>query len=660
MDLLEGYDDSGPRIVSEPIKLLRILNSNSELSTTTGPSTFQSSSLSTALTKVDSSISKPSHPVSVGTSVRTLIGTVSLGDSQVDSESFQETYLNHERELLQRARRHVTSYSNTAISNSSNNSPAQTEKNKKRARLRNNDASSEAYLGPWGGFEGEDETKESALARGELTLKQKLIRVDLGLDPEGAGTLQGEALESAKKRIYTLVEKEKVVEKEKQLSGATNKYRHGISGDMDEKEHLSAENAARKINKRAQQAANDAAEVEEIRESSSSSSSLDKKADIKGTDKREEDVTYKKRSDDNENENEEEDDDSLLSTTTPACTSTFHGKDEFDYQGRSWAAIPKGVHADGGDHECFVPKRVLQRWSNAGGSKGVQSVSFFPNTGHLMLSASLDGKLKVWDVMGTSGRPLRRTYIGHSIAVRDARFDNDGSRIASVSFDRRVNIWDTESGARINSINVGTKPYCMAWSPTDPSALIVGTSKRRIVQYDLRSGEISIEYDHHLSTVNSITFFDDGKKFVSTGDDKKVLVWEFNTPVPIKYITDPTMHVINAVTLHPSGQYFVGQSMDNTLQVYACGERIGLVSKKVFKGHITAGYACQPSFSPDGHFLSSGDGDGLLWTWDWRTGRVLSKQRAHEKGPCIATSWHPLIPSWVATCGWDSSIALHQ
>ena len=32
--------------------------------------------------------------------------------------------------------------------------------------------------------------------------------------------------------------------------------------------------------------------------------------------------------------------------------------------------------------------------------------------------------------------------------------------------------------------------------------------------------------------------------------------------------------------------------------------------------------------------------------------------RAHDSGPCINAEWHPLEPSWVATCGWDGMIKL--
>jgi pre-mRNA-processing factor 17 len=64
--------------------------------------------------------------------------------------------------------------------------------------------------------------------------------------------------------------------------------------------------------------------------------------------------------------------------------------------------------------------------------------------GHLLLSASMDGKCKVWDVLGD--RNVRRTYAGHSEAVRSIQFNNNGTEFLSSSFDRFIRLWDVESG----------------------------------------------------------------------------------------------------------------------------------------------------------------------------------------------------------------------
>jgi pre-mRNA-processing factor 17 len=77
--------------------------------------------------------------------------------------------------------------------------------------------------------------------------------------------------------------------------------------------------------------------------------------------------------------------------------------------------------------------------------------------------------------------------------------------------------------------------------------------------------------------------------------------------------------------------------------------------KKRFAGHHNSGYACQVTFSPDGRFVASGSGDGKVFFWDWKSGRIFKSLKAHEK-VVIGVQWHPLEQSKVATCSWDGAI----
>ena len=61
-----------------------------------------------------------------------------------------------------------------------------------------------------------------------------------------------------------------------------------------------------------------------------------------------------------------------------------------------------------------------------------------------------------------------------------------------------------------------------------------------------------------MGPVNSITFIDNNKRFISTSDDKKIYLWEFNIPVVVKHISEPDMHAIPAATVHPNMKYFAG------------------------------------------------------------------------------------------------------
>ncbi|KAL4605604.1 hypothetical protein ACB092_09G041600 [Castanea dentata] len=312
--------------------------------------------------------------------------------------------------------------------------------------------------------------------------------------------------------------------------------------------------------------------------------------------------------------------------------STFHGKEERDYQGRSWIAPPKDAKANN-DH-CYIPKRLAHAWS--GHTKGVSTIRFIPKQGHLILSAGMDTKVKIWDVFN-SGKCMR-TYVGHSKAVRDIWFCNDGTKFLTAGYDKNIKYWDTETGQVISTFSTGKIPYVVRLNPDDDkqSILLAGMSDKKIVQWDMNTGQVAQEYDQHLGAVNTITFVDNNRRFVTSSDDKSLRVWEFGIPVVIYT------------------NYLAAQSLDNQILTYSMRDRFELNKEKIFSGHIVAGYACQVNFSRDGRFIMSGDGEGKCWFWDWKT-RKVRNLKCHE-GVCIGCEWHPLEQSKVATCGWDGLI----
>ena len=201
-------------------------------------------------------------------------------------------------------------------------------------------------------------------------------------------------------------------------------------------------------------------------------------------------------------------------------------------------------------------------------------------------------------------------------------------------------------------------PYQVKFHPSEHESFMMAASDNRLWQWDLKSGDTVQEYNHHLAAVNSVLFADDGRRFVSTSDDKKILIWEYGIPVPMKYISDPTMHAIPTTGLHPWEQHWCAQSMENEIHVYGARDRFRRMRKKVFSGHTNAGFACQMTFSPNGNYMASGDGEGRLFVWNWKSCKQMRRFRAHDDGPCIDAQWHPLEPSWVATAGWDGTIKL--
>ena len=102
------------------------------------------------------------------------------------------------------------------------------------------------------------------------------------------------------------------------------------------------------------------------------------------------------------------------------------------------------------------------------------------------------------------------------------------------------------------------------------------------------------------------------------------------------------MHSMPAVATHPSSKlafvtslildkFVAFQSLDNQILIYAADGNFRQNKKKRFAGHTVAGYACNIGFSPDGKFISSGTGSGDVVFWDWKTGRITKRLKAHNQ-----------------------------
>lgn len=338
---------------------------------------------------------------------------------------------------------------------------------------------------------------------------------------------------------------------------------------------------------------------------------------------------------------------------TVKAMAVFHGNLTRDYQDRKF--LEPATDLKIGPHQCYLPKKCIHTW--VGHSKGVQCVRVFPKYGHYILSGSYDTQIKLWDVM--QNRKCIQTYMGHTEAIRDLCFANDGKSFLSASFDKNVVLWDTEAGKAVLAFTNHKIPYCVKFNPEDSkqNMFLVGSQAKKIMQYDTRSGSVVLQYEEHNGTVNTITFLDNNKKFVSTGDDKKIYIWEFGIPVVMKHINEPDMHVIAAAAAHPNLKYMVGQSMDNKILVYECKSVFRMSRKKKFTGHQNSGYAINLGFSPDGQYLVSGDVGGQMWFWNWEKDRVEKTLNAHES-VCIDVQWHPHYPSRVISSSWDGTIKM--
>ena len=146
---------------------------------------------------------------------------------------------------------------------------------------------------------------------------------------------------------------------------------------------------------------------------------------------------------------------------------------------------------------------------------------------------------------------------------------------------------------------------------------------KNIFQWDTRDSKNPTQnYEEHLGSVNSVLFIDGNRRFVSTSDDKMLFFWDYGIPVVTRRVAEAHLQAVSSTALHPDGQWFIAQSMDNTLQVYGAIDKTSMFTRKKFTGHYNSGFSIQCNFSPDGQFVISGDGSGQLCVWDWKTTKI--------------------------------------
>ena len=69
---------------------------------------------------------------------------------------------------------------------------------------------------------------------------------------------------------------------------------------------------------------------------------------------------------------------------------------------------------------------------------------------------------------------------------------------------RFCKLWDTETGECISRFSSRKVPYCVKFNPDEDKQhlFVCGTSDKKILCWDTRSGEIVQEYDRHLGENN--------------------------------------------------------------------------------------------------------------------------------------------------------------
>jgi WD40 repeat protein len=249
----------------------------------------------------------------------------------------------------------------------------------------------------------------------------------------------------------------------------------------------------------------------------------------------------------------------------------------------------------------------------------VRTVAFSPS-GALVLTASDDGKARVWRANGQLLRTLQ-----HRGPVTAAVFSPGGSRVLTASADGAARIWSTRTGETIATLRHGGPVTSSSFS--HDGTLVLTTSKdgtARLWRADTGSPVLRVE---HGRPVVSGSLSPDGSRLVTISSDREgqtLRVRLFAVPGG-RLLRELPAKGVTTLSFDPTGSRLVTGSQDHTAAVWrvADGRRLFLLGEH--QGGVT-----DAIFGPGGRLIATTSSDGATRVWDARTGSRLALILGHS------------------------------
>ncbi|NP_001279744.1 WD repeat and SOCS box-containing protein 1 [Callorhinchus milii] len=238
----------------------------------------------------------------------------------------------------------------------------------------------------------------------------------------------------------------------------------------------------------------------------------------------------------------------------------------------------------------------------------------------LLLATGLNnGRIKIWDVY--TGKFLLN-LMDHTEIVRDVTFAPDGSLIlVSASRDKALRVWDLKDDGNMVKVLKGHHSwvYCCAFSPDSTMLCSVGAGKP-VFLWDMEKYTVICKLEGHHNDVVSCEFSPDGALLATASYDTRVVVWDpytgcillelghlFPPPTPI-FAGGANDRWVRSVAFCHDGVHIASIADDKMVRFWGIEDK-----SPVEVAPLSHGLCC--AFSPDGNVLATGTRDGSVYFW---------------------------------------------
>ncbi len=247
-----------------------------------------------------------------------------------------------------------------------------------------------------------------------------------------------------------------------------------------------------------------------------------------------------------------------------------------------------------------------------------------------LVSASIDGTLKVWDA--AHGKLLATFHLdgGPSTALAVA----DG-RAATAHADGTVTTYDLATGDKIATVKHGDAPIHAIVFAGGPTRLAAAGEDATLSVWDLSQPAAPTQrHTGHQGAIHRLAFASRGPFVASGGADTTVKLWHLEKNELVRTYTGHDAPV-TALALNKAGTVLASADQDGQLRLWSTyAKRL----KRRLSGH--EGGVAALAFTPDGEYLVSGGADATIRIWGAQTGKLKRTFKA-ASAPVTALTLSP-------------------
>ena len=246
------------------------------------------------------------------------------------------------------------------------------------------------------------------------------------------------------------------------------------------------------------------------------------------------------------------------------------------------------------------------------------------------------------------------TYTGHSKAVHCVAWSPEGTRLASGSVDRTVQVYFSHGEKIYTYLGHTETVSAVAWSPDGYRvASASGDTTAHVWSSDGKGTQPVLIYRGHHAMILSLAWSPNGNALASGSGapEHLVHVWDATTSRLLYRYQDHTQP-INGLAWSPDSTRIASASGDSTVQIWDAftGKR-----RVTYTGHQAPTHVLSVAWSPDGRYIASAGYEGAVHVWSAKTGNTFTVYRGHNNRPVTHVAWSP-DSTYVASASSDKTV----